>query len=249
MITCKLYGGLGNQLFQIATTISHAIKNGVDYKIPEYSINTSIWKTYIHHLPKLLPNHTISGTYNEPSHNYNELPFQDGMCLDGYFQSERYFKDHRKEVLEALNFKWKPFKKIVSIHVRRGDYLKYPTKHPVVTINYIDWAIKHFKSLGYKRFMVFSDDMEWCRENINSNTIHDSCIFSYSEGNSNMYDLTQMSQCEHHIIANSSFSWWGAWLNQNPDKIVIAPLTWFGPDNAHLNTSDLIPSSWTAVTT
>lgn len=245
MVTCKLVGGLGNQAFQIAATIGLAVKHGVNYKIPEHSVNTTIWQTYFHHLPKLLPTDKITSFYKEPSHAYNEIPYTYGMCLDGYFQSEKYFNNCRSTIVDLFTngYPSNRIHKTVGIHVRRGDYLIFPTKHPVVTMQYLSNAVCYFTNRNYRYFMVFSDDMAWCKENLNTDRFPE-CKFTYSEGNPPKKDMILLSQCEHQIIANSTFSWWGAWLNRNPQKIVIAPEIWFGKGNAHLETKDILPVEW-----
>lgn len=235
MITCELVGRLGNQLFQISNCVAHALKNGVQYKIPLRTQDPRVWPIYFTHLPRLSPSDKILHHYKEPEFSYQPIPFQDNTCLHGYFQSEKYFADYRNEILTAFRIPYKPLKGVVSIHVRRGDYLQFADKHPPITKEYLHEAIKLFPNYN---FLVFSDDMKWCREILTGPQ------FSFAEKNTPLKDIELMSGCEHNIIANSSFSWWGAWLNQNPDKIVIAPNVWFGPGNDHLNTKDLIPESW-----
>lgn len=235
MITCSLYGRLGNQLFQISAAIAHALRNNVPYKIPVRTADPRIWPAYFSHFPRVLPSDKIRHTYKEPEFTYQPIPFVDNTQLNGYFQSELYFKDFREEIIKAFRIPWKPRPGFVSIHVRRGDYLQFADKHPPVTEEYLCKAIAKFP--GWK-FLVFSDDMTWCREHFLGSQ------FEFAEKNNALNDLSLMAGCEHHIIANSSYSWWGAWLNRNPDKIVIAPKVWFGPGNDHLNTKDLIPESW-----
>ena len=112
--------------------------------------------------------------------------------------------------------------------------MNLPNHHPACNLGYYKEAIK---LMDVNKFIVFSDDMSWCKENF----VGDEFIFM--ENNSDYIDLWLMSLCDNNIIANSSFSWWGAWLNQNPNKKVIAPKKWFGPAINH-NTKDLIPESW-----
>jgi len=119
------------------------------------------------------------------------------------------------------------------LHVRRGDYLQLPTHHPTCTIDYYHKALANFDG----KVLVFSDDIDWCRK-----TFQDP-RFEFVKGNLDYIDLYLMSMCKNNIIANSSFSWWAAWLNDNKDKKVIAPKKWFGPAISH-NTMDLYPKKW-----
>ena len=127
---------------------------------------------------------------------------------------------------------------LCSIHVRRGDYLGLPNHHPACPLEYYEEAMKQMDDS--KIFLVFSDDFGWCKENFtNSNVI-------FIEDNKDYIDLFLMTLCQNNIIANSSFSWWGAWLNQNENKKVIAPNKWFGKAIQH-NTKDLIPPTWKTI--
>lgn len=242
MVTCKLWAGLGNQMFMIAAVIGHARKHNQDYFIPRQTIAAHIWPTYFPQFPtgKVKPHFF---RYKEPEHHYTEIPHHANIELEGYFQSEKYFSHCRQEIIDAFQIPYKPLEGFVSLHVRRGDYLQYPDKHPVITYEYISTAVKYFIDKGYNSFVVCSDDIPWCRNNLEPLKLF-GAEFSFSANNDHFADLALMSCCEHNIIANSSFSWWSAWLNQNPDKIVITPQTWFGIGNNHLSTVDLIPETW-----
>lgn len=223
-------------MFTVAATIAHALRNNVPHKIPIRTSDPRIWPTYFNHFPRLLPSDRIRNIYKEPEFTYQPIPFVDNTQLHGYFQSELYFKDFREEIIKVFRIPYKPNPGYVSIHVRRGDYVThFPDKHPPVTEEYLCKAIAKFP--GWK-FLVFSDDMKWCREHFLGSE------FVFAERDTPLNDISKMSSCEHHIISNSSFSWWSAWLNRNPDKIVIAPKQWFGNGNAHLNTATLLPENW-----
>ncbi len=242
MVTAKLYGRTGNRLFQKAAAIGYATTHNLNYIIDEEPAEVHMWPR-----PILI---------KEKSHSYQELqckPEWRHRCilLDGYFQSARYFDHCREEVLKAFGYDWSLRKGWCSIHVRRGDYLLYPDKHPVVTMDYLVSATSRMEANhGVNRFLVFSDDIEWCRNSFTwlqkeiRSTSH--WTFEYSEGRTEREDLELMSCCEHNIISNSTYSWWAAYLNQNPNKVVVSPSkdNWFGPSNNHLDTSDLIPESW-----
>jgi len=230
-------------MFQIAATIGMAIKHGTEYKIPTVSADPATFKTYFSHLPALTAQDVITCTYKENGHPYQKIPFTDGICLDGFFQSEKYFSHCQQQILDAFKLYCPPINKTVSIHVRRGDYLQNQGRFNLVSMEYLDKAITFFYDKGYHTFIVFSDDIPWCKENINKN-VFKNCTFFYSENKPELYDMTLMSGCEHHIIGNgSSFSWWGAWLNRNPNKIVVAPEKWFGKD-CELDEQDIYCNGW-----
>lgn len=229
---------MGNQMFIIATTIAYAIREGSDYHIPWKSGKRDQFDCYF---PKLCSHRDTSyqiirekqfGVYNslpviDPDQNYK---------LQGYFQSEKYFKNYRKEILEAFNISIYPTQSnLVSIHVRRGDYVRLQHKHPPIDIAYIKDAMTYFRDC---RFLVFSDDMDWCKENIKN--------VDYWVDPDPIESMAVMASCSGHIISNSSFSWWGAWLNPDPNKIVIAPKKWFGDayQDKILQTRDIIPENW-----
>jgi len=234
-VYAKQYGRLGNNLFQKAAAIGYAMKHGLQYNLSP-------------HLPPGARSNHSAICIKEGGHQYQELPTYKAKnavptILDGYWQSEKYFSDCREEVLNSFGFKWEPHNGWCSLHVRRGDYLRYPDKHPVVTIEYLGASMRFIEyKTGIKQFAVFSDDIQWCKDNF----AHLMWTFQYSEARNETEDLMLGSCCEHNIISNSSFSWWQAWLNQNPNKVVVSPSkdNWFGPGNKHLDTSDLIPDSW-----
>jgi hypothetical protein len=234
VITCELIGRMGNQMFQIAATIALALDNNTKYKIPAHTLDMRFWPAYFHHLPTL-NGEPIEHKYIEKDFSYSPIPFKENLCISGYFQSEKYFAHRRKEIIETFGISGPTKYGLVSIHIRRGDYLKLQTKHPVLPLAYYKEAISQFPN---HKFLVFSDDVQWCKK------IFHGRQFQFSEKRTPKEDMALMAMCEHNIIANSSFSWWGAWLNQNPDKKVVVPETWFGPGNAHLNTKDLIPETW-----
>lgn len=237
MITCTLNGRLGNQMFQIAATIATALKHKVPYSIPSKTLN-DCFPVYFDHFPF----QTHSGkmfTWHEKNPQYEEIKYPGrNLLLNGYFQSYKYFQEYNQEIINAFDLGIAlTHPPMVSIHVRRGDYLTNPD-FTVLNLQYYLASINFFIKNGHTNFCVFSDDMEWCKENINS-AWYPECKFWYQQGNAPKVDLNIMASCQHHIIANSSFSWWGAWLSKNPDKIVIAPDTWFKNVN-----KDMLPAEW-----
>ena len=239
----KLIGRTGNQMFQISAAIGYSKKHNIPYWVPKKSISDHVWPAMFKHFPSEPFPGTRYVNYKEPEYPYNEIPLHQNICIEGFWQSEKYFHHCRHDILDAFQVPYKKLDGFVSIHVRRGDYLQYSDKHPPVTYEYISEAVKYFIDLGYKSFVVCSDDIEWCRRNLKPLELF-GAVFSFSNEKEPMADLALQSCCEHNIIANSSFSWWGAWLNRNDEKIVIVPKQWFGPGNDHLDTKDLIPESW-----
>nr|WP_321522414.1 alpha-1,2-fucosyltransferase [uncultured Macellibacteroides sp.] len=248
MIYVILSGRLGNNLFQIATVSS--LTKDFSFCL----INDDQIKQVERYRDSIFKNiKTINGIpenikyYKEPSFEYNKIPYIHGedLIIDGYFQSEKYFKREivlnllkipnniRRDILNNYGDLLK--KEVVSIHVRRGDYLKLPHALPFCGIKYYLKAIQYIGS--DKVFLVCSDDIKWCKKNFKKGS------FIFVENSSPLNDLYLQSLCSHNIISNSSFSWWGAWLNENPNKIVIAPQTWFGL-SIKLKTDDLIPETW-----
>lgn len=198
---------------------------------------------------------------HEPHFHYSEklLSIPDGSNLNGYYQTEKYFGHIRTELSKILTFNRDvceqaeskmPFQldkvERVSIHLRRGDYAGLSQWHPVCDGEYYSTAINLFNNENNemdKRFLIFSDDIDYCKHFFGE---HDGIV--YIENNHPYVDLCMMSMCEHNIIANSSFSWWAAWLNKNPNKTVIAPKKWFGPayEGIH-DTKDLYCKTWIAI--
>lgn len=266
------FGRLGNQMFQFASVVGIAKKLGYEVKFPienitEYQLEDfkdGITRQCVFEIPNVFTlNNSILDTksnimsnieykVNESYFHFNSEYFNvpDNCDFNGYFQSEKYFK-HIKNELKSL-FQFKPDiqekaneilskynNELVSIHVRRGDYVGLENYHPVCSPEYYMLASQEFTDKNYT-FVILSDDIEYCKslfgeqENI------------YYSTNTNSYiDLCLMSMCNHNIIANSSFSWWGAWLNNNPNKKIIAPKQWFGPAYQYThNTNDLYCEGW-----
>jgi hypothetical protein len=182
----------------------------------------------------------VGKTYRENTFTYNPNIFdvEDSTEIDGYFQSYKYFHKYREEILKDFTFKSyvpnKPIPKVnmVSIHVRRGDYVAHPGFHTLDVDYYIKALEEHFSDRDYT-FLVFSDDIEWCKQVFKEG-------FIFMENTAPIEDLFMMSGCVHHILSNSTFSWWGAYLSNDGGK-VIAPNKWY-TDNRSLN--DLYLPNW-----
>lgn len=251
-VTCDFLGRLGNNLFQAAACVGYAEKHGVDYALPLGYHHQNIYRFF----PKFKYQYIRSrggnlGAFGQPKYEeqeckFTEVPFNPaGVHLRGFFQTERYFEHCKDKILDLLNLRYSPID-YVSIHVRRGDYLEYPANFPTLTESYLNEAMSHFNS---KKFLVFSDDIQWCKSTFVST--YPNRQFEFCENGNEYEELSLMSSCEHNIIANSSFSWWAGWANRNPDKIVISPSkeTWFGVNAQQLETTWLIPPTWKQIHT
>lgn len=244
MISNFLYGGLGNQLFQISATVAHAKRNGFEYEIPKTVINPHYRDQPCYNFPGV--NYADSfdeklSDYKEPYFHYCEIPKMDNIRLDGYFQSAAYFDDFKDELIEMFDLEVKKiFQKVCGIHVRRGDYLKWQDHHPVSKIVYWYEAIGVVnKKTSIRDFVVCSDDIAWCKDNFGGLRNFN---LEYREGYSELDDLKFLSTCSHQIGSNSSFSWWSHYLNPNPDKIGVFPRRWFGKELPN-DTKDLFLKS------
>jgi Glycosyl transferase family 11 len=181
---------------------------------------------------------------------------QENCYIFGYWQTEKYFKNHASLIRRDFNFKL-PMGEVnselasrlskvnaVSIHVRRGDYVenaKTSAIHGVCSPKFYEKAINFISQrVAQPYFFIFSDDIEWARNNIKTDFQHE--YIGHNFGVESFNDMRLMSMCKHHIIANSSFSWWAAWLGNSEKKIVVAPSNWFSKKS--INTSDLIPADW-----
>ena len=190
------------------------------------------------------------------SFNPEILKLPNDIYLDGYWQSEKYFEDIssilRKEFTlnaeqSAENEKTQSHilsSESVSVHARRCDFVSDESVnriHGICDLNYYVKAFDYIKGIVQNpRFFIFSDDIPWCRSNLDFE--HQLTFVDHNGADNSHDDLQLMKQCKHHIIANSSFSWWSAWLNSNPDKLVIAPQRWVNSD--YYDTKDLIPDNW-----
>lgn len=255
MIITKLQGGLGNQLFQwaygkyLSKKYNTSLYLDIDYYMnfnhvdTKRSFSLDLFPNLNH---QILNDNSISVMTLYDNFIFTELNYNNNYnyYLNGYWQSEKYFIEIEDiirfelsptfETLEKLKKNY-PIENSVSMHIRRTDYVTSNGYHPVQSIDYYKNALDLIGN--YDNIIVFSDDINWCKENLQFKNI------LFIEGNSDVEDLWLMSLCKNNIIANSSFSWWGAWLNNNKNKKIIYPSMWFCKQ-ANLNTSHLIPNSW-----
>lgn len=281
MITCNLMGGLGNQLFQIFTTISYALQN----KNPFMFLNVSIlgggtttirntyWKSLFKRLKPFLVDtfHQPVSVFREKEFRYNEIIVSSSEnkninMLYGYFQSYYYFQDTytaicrligipqlKTEIMNKINIPKIHFLNYISMHFRIGDYKKIQEYHPIMKKDYYyksllsiiqnqnqnqtnDWKVLYFcEEVDIDDVLEIIDYLK--RQFPQIEFIRADPLLEDWE------QMLFMSCCHHNIIANSSFSWWGAYFNDHEDKMVCYPSVWFGPSANH-NVCDLCPSHW-----
>lgn len=277
-ITLGNNGRLGNQLFQYAALKSLSVQKSIPMFVPlgEHRLRNFRIRAIEVPIQQLNAVNNDMKQYVEPFFHFDPNFFncEAGTNIHGYFQSEKYFEDvdyiirrelkisdgqkqkYVDEYIENIKNKF-PSKKIVSLHIRRGDNVPTtgevnindkvlgslrPDKenfHPLLSDEYINTSRKMFDNCV---FLVFSDsdkDIQWCKDNIEGGNL------VFSEKHDDITDFALMSKCDHNIIANSSYSWWAAWLNENPDKVVVAPKSrWFGSALSHHKLDDLFPKKW-----
>jgi len=240
-------GRLGNQMFQIAATIGVAKKHGALYYFRRWSynqyfenpiptspfVNLRRWRVY---------KQKYSSNYEFPTDSAS-------FSLSGWFQSEKYFKHCENDIRNHFTLKniWVEYIKnkyqalkgdTCSIHVRRGDFVNRPDKYPIQSLSYYENAAKELYGANLKHinFVICSDDIEWCKNNFKFPKM------TFVEGEIDVIDLFIMSVCGDNIIANSTFSWWSAWLNQNYNRVV-APKIWTGSKSPR-DKKDIYIDNW-----
>jgi hypothetical protein len=298
VISCNIVGGLGNQLFQIMTTIGYAIRNKCVFIFPyetQVMHRFTYWDSFLSNLKQFTTNNIhckfknidlqhYLPKYSEPVFHYSPIPyFEKSYFLDGYFQSYKYFDSEKKYIFKMIHLEENrksvksefshyfennsdipPEDKteiLISMHFRLGDYKSLPNFHPVLPIHYYQ------KSLEY---LILKLDMEnkckklkilyCCEKNDNEIVLNNiqyliSCVntasfsLEFVKVSDDICDWKQMlimSLCDHHIIANSTFSWWSAYFNEY-DKMVCYPSIWFGVSLKNKLVNDMYPVSWTKI--
>jgi len=255
-------GQLGNQMFQYAAAKGVASKLDVPFMIPNHRqvFDDGIGNRYTILLFNAfkLTSASLLGTLRtenyvqENGFSFNKDLFKidktENCSLYGFFQTEKYFKHIEKQIRKDFTFKdeikdecddlMKQFTNPIALHIRRGDFIWNNKNHPPLGLDYYESALKLFNS--DREVIIFSDDTEWCKEQ----ELFADDRFAVAEGGDQFYDLCLMSLCDDFIIANSTFSWWGAWLG-NRGKVV-APKQWFGEALDH-DTKDLYCKGWTVL--
>lgn len=248
MIITKLTGGLGNQMFQYAAGKALATEKKESLKLDTSSYNKNHKRVYSltafsHKAPEVGFFETL----------FTKLFFKSSY-LDGYFQSEKYFKNITEAIQKDFSLSEPLEKKYpdivqkikntnsVSVHVRRTDYLDKQYRYIVLDQTYYKKAMDVIEaSYPNPTYFFFSDEIDWIKKNI---PCPPGSEFMSGGKYTDAEELILMSMCKHNIIANSTFSWWGAWLNKNPQKIVVTPEKWF---TSKYDDPELLPTEWTKI--
>jgi hypothetical protein len=250
MISCRLIGRLGNNLFQIANGLSLASKLNTELILPTIThaghrgtipVDISMFDYKF----KQVENIEQDSVYNEPDIHYNKIDISDNTLVSGYFGSWKYFEDIKQELLskyftpsnnirEEL-LKYNILENSLGISIRRGDFLMLQDNHCVLSIEYYQEVLNTYFQNNISSIYIFSDDIEWCK------TVFGDSVYYVNESVGTQLFL--MSKMKHLILSNSTFAWWGAYLNQN-NGIIVAPDPWLGPNHDDKNISDLYYPSW-----
>ena len=278
IISIRLMGGLGNQLFQLFTVIAYSIEHNKTVVLPYVeklhvgTVRNTYWETFLmglKHLTTFNPNINETNEdllkmqlYKEGNFHYTPIPkLNTRTLLFGYYQSYKYFDKYRNVLLHMIHFKEHlnntkheyshlfTDKETISVHFRFADYKNIQESHPILGIQYYYNALCNICMSNRKTYRI----LYFCQECDNNDVSQ--LIFTLSNRfpelefvkvDDSILDWKQlliMSLCNHNIIANSTYSWWAAWLNMNMNKIICYPYTWFGPALSH-DTKDLFPSDW-----
>ena len=273
MITTHLMGGLGNQLFQIFNCIAYAIRHKEQFKLPlikrdmksaEGALRPTYWDTFFKRLNPFLikdiPKDIL--VYQEKTFHYMAIPEikNQTFLFWGYYTSYKYFEDNFKIIkkmigIDEMKSKLREnfdFNDCISMHFRHGDYKNIQDSHPIASNQYYIDAIEHIisKTKDNWRILYFCEEQDNETINIKIKILKRRFKnLKFIKGDDKLADWEQMlsmSCCEHNIIANSTFSWWGAYFNDK-DKIVCYPSQWFGPKLADKNTKDICPEEWVSI--
>ena len=281
MITCNLMGGLGNQLFQIFTTISNAINIQSRFAFIDVDklgggqtiVRPTYWENFLRKLkpftrkdfPQMVVVKEKNFTYNFIDLQKYNNPEQYSICLQGYFQSYKYFSENfyticrmigleeiKKSIINKTGFTKDTLNDTTSIHFRLGDYKKIQQYHPIMTYEYYkrSLGLLLLKEPTRQNILYFceEEDIEDVNDTI-TKLKTDFPILNFIRASNDLCDWEQMilmSCCRDNIIANSSFSWWAAYFNMNPYKIVYYPALWFGEAAEH-DIKDLCPLEWNKI--
>ncbi len=284
MIYGNMMGGLGNQLFQIFTTIAYAMQYNQPFSFPlgdQHSNRRTHWNDFLIDLAPFTVPSIPEPTYCDHWHgfHYHEIPYlENDVTLFGWFQSELYFRDHFEAICEKSGVREKQVEvsqtyledyfqfhlsddvahdkevPYISIHFRIGDYKHFSYNHPILNIDYYRNALSKMctdRSIEHAHILYFceEEDNDTVKQMIDQLSVQFFGLVFHKVADDiiNWKQMLLMSLCHHHIIANSSYSWWGAYFNKRTDKMVCYPSVWFGYAMSHCCTKDVCPSGWTKI--
>ena len=282
IISIRLMGGLGNQLFQLFTVIAYSIEHNKTVVLPYVdklhvgTVRNTYWETFLMGLKHLTTyNSNIHETnesllkmqlYKESNFHYTQIPKLNARTLlFGYYQSYKYFEKYRNILLHMIQFKdhlnntkheyshlftdTDTDTDIISVHFRFADYKNIQESHPILDIQYYYNALCNICISNNKKYRILYFCQECDNDDVSqiistlSNQFPELEFVKVDDSIQDWKQLLIMSLCNHNIIANSTYSWWAAWLNMNMNKIICYPNRWFGPALSH-DIKDLFPSDW-----
>jgi hypothetical protein len=275
MLTCNLMGGLGNQLFQIFITISYAIKSKQSFKFTNAktlgqgstTLRHTYWETFLSKLkPFLTESFPKMIVIREDNFVDYKIPIEfiknNDIMFYGYFQSYKYFENEfdtiirlidlnklKANILSKLNFN---NTNTISMHFRLGDYKKLQDYHPIMSYEYYENSIQYILTdiQNNMNIIYFCENDDINEVDVTIQKLKNKFKnINFVRANNELTDWEQMllmSLCRHNIIANSTFSWWGAYFNSNSEKIVCYPSIWYG-EKANIDTTNMFPPSWTKI--
>lgn len=250
-VTARIYGQLGNNMFQVATASALAWDNEAKPCFPDFQTDSDLYKHVFFRVNNRPLERPILFQWDETIFWHHTIPFHPDMLMIGYFQSEKYFAHYRDRLLELyephpddMDYMQKKYDWLFTHPNTVGVQLRYyKWEHPTGDLfpqygkEYLEATMRLFPSSSL--FVVSSNNLEFARKNIPEwaqNVV-------FLENEPNYIDMNLLRYCKHNIITNSSFGWWAAWLNQNPDKKVVRPAIWING----LNTQDVCPQEWISV--
>ena len=270
MHTIFLEGGLGNQLFMTFTVLGHAMKHKTPFFFEDRAITTgtrtkTYWDTLLKTLSIFRQKLESKYVYREPGHHYNEIPsFPDNAIvkLHGYFQSYKYFHEYRDSIFKSielerqkdrlvLKLSERDWDNTISMHFRIGDYKNLPQYHPIQPIEYYTKALANFSDDSKWTVLYFCEEQDVDEVNMKINILREQypklTFERMEEKLEDWEEILAMSLCRHHIIANSSFSYFGAYFNTREEVQVYYPSLWLGPALSHKRIDDMCPPNWNKI--
>lgn len=242
-VTCKLTGRLGNNTIQIMACISHALRHNIEYKIPSFVKSKYTKKNPFDQFPLLTPQDEALITFE---HNYDgwkfiPIPYDKAnpyMRIAGYYQNLNYYDEHRTEIIERFGLPKEIRYNECAIHVRLGDFRRYPTKWPIMPKEYFTKAIDIMRANGVQKFSVYSDELN----EVMNYLLPGDYSFEYKDP---LTDWIELSTYEHHIIPNSTYSYSAAYLKRGSGLVVVPHEDkWYGVDNFHIFNKEFLPDKW-----